>query len=168
MDDTIACLNISSDNIDGISLITDLNSIVGLDKLNNFTAKCGDTTGSNGSCRDFTTDDMSKNNFLGGLRGQTFQCSGWQFGKSFIGWSQNSHSFDIFECVNQSKIRNDLYQSFEASSIDSHINNIILDDGSSNIDSLCCVVMMMDLSMMVNWGMVMDLGMMLDLWVMVD
>merc|ERR1711997_1278138 len=105
MDDSIAGHDISSDNINSVTAIHDLDSsILGLDQIDDFTANGLNRSSSDSSSGYLGSDDMPEYNFFSGLGGQTFQCSFWQFGKGLIRWSKDRQSFRAFQCIDQSKI----------------------------------------------------------------
>merc|ERR1719242_2632949 len=112
MDDTIASLNISSDNIDSLTILDYLNStFFSFDKAYSFSSKSLNISSGNISSHNSgSSNNMSCNNCFGLFRGETFKSTFWKFGKSFIRRSKNGDGFNSLQGFNKSEITNNFDQ----------------------------------------------------------
>merc|ERR1711973_68632 len=126
MNDTIASSDISSDNIDSLTVIDDLNStFFSFDKAYSFSSKgLNISSGNISSHNSGSSNNMSSNNCFGLFWGKAFKSTFWKFGKSFIGWSKNGDSFNSLQGFNKSEITDNFDQSGESTSSNSNIYNI--------------------------------------------
>merc|ERR1711988_91728 len=133
MNDTITGSDISSDNINSLTVIDYLNStFFSFDKAYSFSSKSLNISSGNISSHNSgSSNNMSCNNSFGLFRGKAFKSTFWKFGKSFIGWSKNGDSFNSLQGFNKTKIADNFDQSGESTSSDGNIYNI------SNISSSC-------------------------------
>merc|ERR1711992_350836 len=118
MDDTIAGLNISSDNIDSLAIVDNLNSsLFSFDKTYSFSSKSLNISSGNISSHDSgSSNNMSGNNSFGLFWGKAFKSTFWKFGKSFIRRSKNGDCFNSLQGFNKSEITDNFDQSGESTS----------------------------------------------------
>merc|ERR1712045_784180 len=108
MNDSIAGHNISSHNIGSSSIEVDLNATFSsFNEINRFTTDSLNGTSSDSSSRYFSSDNMSQDNSLLLFSSQGVQDCRVDFGKSFIGRSENSQSFGALQSIDQSQIADD-------------------------------------------------------------
>jgi len=126
MDNTIAGSNISSYNVDSLTIVDNLDSsFFSFDKAYSFSSKGLNISSGNISSHDSgSSNNMSGNNGFGLFRGEAFKSTFWKFGKSFIGRSENGDSFNSLQGFNKTKIAYNFDQSGESTSSDGNINNI--------------------------------------------
>merc|ERR1711992_225574 len=126
MDDTIAGLNISSDNIDSLAIVDNLNSsLFSFDKTYSFSSKSLNISSGNISSHDSgSSNNMSGNNSFCLFWGKAFKSTFWKFGKSFIRRSKNGYCFNSLQRFNKSEITDNFDQSGKSTSSNSNIYNI--------------------------------------------
>merc|ERR1711992_506292 len=126
MDDTIAGLNISSDNIDSLAIVDNLNSsLFSFDKTYSFSSKSLNISSGNISSHNSgSSNNMSGNNSFGLFWGKAFKSTFWKFGKSFIRRSKNGDCFNSLQGFNKSEITDNFDQSGESTCSNSNIYNI--------------------------------------------
>merc|ERR1719334_2016925 len=123
MNDTITGSNISSDNIDSLTAIDNLNStFFSFDKAYSFSSKSLNISSGNISSHNSgSSNNMSSNNGFGLFRGKAFKSTFWKFGKSIIRRSKDSDSFNSLQGFNKTKIANNFDQSGECTISNSNI-----------------------------------------------
>merc|ERR1712161_181793 len=136
MNDTIAGSNISSDNVDSLTHVSNLNTTFGsLDKSYCFTSECLNIPGGNISSFDSgSSDNMSSNDGFGLFRSQTFKGTCGELGKGFIRRSKDGGGFNSLQGLNKAEISNDFDQSGEGTCSNGNINKVT-HGGNSGGDS---------------------------------
>merc|ERR1719166_917071 len=112
MNDTITGSNISSDNIDSLTIIDHLNStLFSFDKAYSFSSKSLNISSGNISSHNSgSSNNMSGNNSFGLFWGKAFKSTFWKFGKSFIRRSKNGDCFNSLQGFNKSEITDNFDQ----------------------------------------------------------
>merc|ERR1711988_1077695 len=112
MDNTITGSNISSYNIDSLTIVDNLDSsFFSFDKAYSFSSKGLNISSGNISSHDSgSSNNMSCNNGFGLFRGQAFKGAFWKFGKSIIRGSKNGNGFNSLQGFNKTKIANNFDQ----------------------------------------------------------
>merc|ERR1719362_2048936 len=115
MNDTIACFDISSDNIDSISVVRYLNSaIFTFNEINIFTAEGSyGTSGNISGVSCGSSNNMSGNNSCGLFCGQALEGTCGELGECLIRGSKNGGSFNSFQSLDKTKISDKFDQSGE-------------------------------------------------------
>merc|ERR1712088_756640 len=95
--------NISSDYVDGLTLVSNLNATFGsLDKTNSFSSKGLNISGGNISGFDSgSSDNMSGNDSFGLFRSKALKRTCGEFGKGFIRWSEDGGGFNSLQGFNK-------------------------------------------------------------------
>merc|ERR1711962_977543 len=106
MDNTITGSNISSYNIDSLTIVDNLDSsFFSFDKTYSFSSKGLNISSGNISSHNCgSSNNMSGNNSFGLLWGKAFKSTFWKFGKSFIRRSKNGYCFNSLQGFNKSEI----------------------------------------------------------------
>merc|ERR1719273_128969 len=126
MNDTIAGSNISSDYVDGLTLVSNLNATFGsLDKTNSFSSKGLNISGGNISGFDSgSSHNMSGNDSFGLFRSKALKRTCGEFGKGFIRWSEDGGGFNSLQDFNKAKISNNFNQSGKGTCSNGNINKV--------------------------------------------
>merc|ERR1712238_267999 len=134
MNDTIAGPNIGSDNVDGLTHVSNLNATFGsLDKSYCFTSEGLNISGGNISSFDSgSSDNMSGNDVSGLFGGQTFKGTCGGLGKGFIRWSKDGCGFNSLQGFNKAKISYNFNQSGDGTCSNGNINKVTNNNFSSS------------------------------------
>jgi len=105
MDDAVAGLYVSSNNIGDTSLVVDLNTALGsLDQTNQLTADGGNITSGNCSSRHLGSNNMPQNNFFGLVSSEALQGTSWKLSEGIVRWGKDCEGFGILQGVNQAEV----------------------------------------------------------------
>ena len=133
MNDSITGFDISSDNIDSISIVRNLDSaIFTFNEINIFTAEGSyGTSGNISGVNCGSSDNMSGNNSCGLFCGQALEGTCGELGECLIRRSKNGGSFNSFQSLDKAKISNKFYQSGEGTGSNGNINKVTKRGGLS-------------------------------------